>query len=54
MCACVTVYLTTLSEFLYRSVLTNDPPPEIKPFVTGTPMKVTTPFPEGKMVRACV
>jgi len=33
-----------------RQVLSNDPPPELKAWCTGTPIKVATPFPEGKMV----
>ncbi|GFH32737.1 uncharacterized protein HaLaN_32005, partial [Haematococcus lacustris] len=33
-----------------RRLLANDPPPDLKPWVTGQPVKVTTQFPEGKLV----
>lgn len=35
----------------HRHVMANDAPADIKPWCTGTPLKVTTPFPDGKMVR---
>lgn len=34
-----------------RKLITNDAPPELKPFVTGAFVKLTQPFPEGKLVR---
>ncbi|KAF5833108.1 hypothetical protein DUNSADRAFT_10689 [Dunaliella salina] len=37
-------------DFCLRHVLSNDPPPELKVWCTGAPVKVATPFPEGKMV----
>ena len=33
-------------------MLSNDPPPDLKAWCTGTPMKVGVPFPEGKLVSA--
>ena len=37
-------------SLMCRQVLSNDPPPDLKAWCTGTPIKVSTPFPEGKLV----
>ena len=33
-----------------HKLLVNDPPPDLKHYITGSFIRVTTPFPEGKMV----
>ena len=35
-----------------RKLLVNDPPPDLKHYITGAFIRVSTPFPEGKMVSA--
>ncbi len=35
-----------------RKLLINEPSPELKHYVTGAFVKITTPFPEGKLVGA--
>ena len=37
-------------DAILRKLLVNDPPEDLKHYITGTYIKLTTPFPEGKLV----